>query len=910
VGNVSAIGVSRRVKKCHSINSALYSGKISGKIPANYYQHSGSTLTTILSTKRSAFFIAMERHCTSWQSPLLHLMLPVLGVMAVAASPAALGSDLPNAWDCTATENNQWRCAEKPAAENTRRREPSAKKPTLDPDEPRVADVRNLDWVEEEQMSEEQRRKIAPNCCGAYIEPAREYPDADLEPEEASLRVNANSTETLPGNVAVLDGDVQISQGYRQVRSNNARIDQTERTVALEGNVQFREPGLLLLGESAEVDIDSKEITLKDATYVLHDVSVRGNAKTLSRAKDGVITITDATYSTCEPGDSTWQMQTSEISIDQESGFATVKNAQLRVKDVPIFYVPWIKFPVNDNRVSGLLFPTIHSSTRNGFDYAQPIYWNIAENYDATITPRYMQERGLALNTEFRHLSNLTTTDVVGEFLGNDKGGKDDSDIDPLTGLPEYRSQDRYLIGLTHLGGIGEAWSTYMDVNKVSDNDYFRDLGGASQESTSIVNLRRVAGATYKTEHWDYRIEAQDHQIVVDGLEDQYSVLPQISVNGYYRFDNNLVMDINNQISQFDHDNPDVVTGNRNRTDYGITWDKRWTWGYFRPQFRIKYLSYNLDLNSAALTDESPSATVPVSSIDTALFFERDNSWFSGYTQTLEPRLYYVKAEFKDQSAFPDFDIREFTPSYNLLFRDERFNGGDRISDEDRLTMALTTRYIDKKTGQERFTASIAQSVNYQDRYVSLTGAPSELAELARNQSPLALKMSGRVNNSWRFTTDIIYDGHDNEMDKSIIGVRYNDRQNRVFNATYRSTKRVPRLVDNAILSQDIEQVDLSAFLPVAGNFNVVARWNYDFTNNRPLDIFTGFEYNSCCWRASVVARRWLERKDQILVPEQDLNFTNGIFFQIQFKGLAGSSSRVDSMLKNGIYGYDYKENL
>ncbi len=837
-------------------------------------------------------------------------MLPVLGVMAVAASPVAVGSDLPSAWDCIATENNQWRCTEKPAAENTRRREPSAKKPTLDPDEPRVADVRNLDWVEEEQMSEEQRGKIAPNCCGAYIEPAREYPDADLEPEEASLRVNANSTETLPGNVAVLDGDVQISQGYRQVRSNNARIDQTERTVALEGNVQFREPGLLLLGESAEVDIDSKEITLKDATYVLHDVSVRGNAKTLSRAKDGVITITDATYSTCEPGDSTWQMQTSEISIDQESGFATVKNAQLKVKDVPVFYFPWIKFPVNDNRVSGLLFPTIHSSTRNGLDYAQPIYWNIAENYDATITPRYMQERGLALNTEFRHLSNLTTTEVVGEFLGDDKGGKDDSDIDPLTGLPEYRSQDRYLIGLTHLGGIGEAWSTYLDFNKVSDNDYFRDLGGASQESTSIVNLRRVAGATYKTEHWDYRIEAQDHQIVVDGLEDQYSVLPQISVNGYYRFDNNLVMDINNQISQFDHDNPDVVTGNRNRTDYGITWDKRWTWGYFRPQFRIKHLSYNLDLNSAALTDESPSATVPVSSIDTALFFERDNSWFSGYTQTLEPRLYYVNAEFKDQSAFPDFDTREFTPSYNLLFRDERFNGGDRISDEDRLTMALTTRYIDKKTGQERFTASIAQSVNYADRYVSLTGAPSELAELARNQSPLALKMSGRVNNSWRFTTDIIYDGHDNEMDKSIIGVRYNDRQNRLFNATYRSTKRVPRLVDNAILSQDIEQIDLSAFLPVAGNFNVVARWNYDFTNNRPLDIFTGFEYNSCCWRASVVARRWLERKDQILVPEQDLNFTNGIFFQIQFKGLAGSSSRVDSMLKNGIYGYDYKENL
>ena len=789
---------------------------------------------------------------------------------------------------------------------------PENQLPTTNSDEPRVAEVRNLDWVEAAQMNEEQRSQVASNCCGAYIEPQRTYPDADIDPEQASLLVNANTTETLADNVAVLDGDVQISQGYRQIRSNSARIDQTNRTVVLEGNVQFREPGLLLLGNNAEIDIDSKEVQIEDATYVLHEASVRGRAENLQRTKDGVITISDATYSTCEPGDTTWLMATSEIAIDQESGFATVKNARLKVKDIPVFYFPWIKFPVNDRRSSGLLFPTINVDSSNGLDYAQPIYWNLAENYDATITPRLVQERGIGLELEFRHLSQYAETEITGGFLGDDKGGKGENDIDANTGLPEHLGEDRYLMGLSHLGGIGKPWSTFLDLNKVSDNDYLRDLGNMSQESNSLINLRRVAGATYKTENWDYLVEARDNQIIVDGLEEQYSVLPKIDINGYYRFDNSMVVDLNNQSALFDHDNRDLVTGIRNRLDYGVSWDKRWTWGYFQPQLRVKHLSYDLDSDGSSPGNQSPSVTVPVASVDSSIFFERDTNLFGGYTQTLEPRLYYLKAEFRDQSDFPDFDTREFTPSYDRLFRDERFNGGDRISDEERLTVALTTRFIDKKSGQERFTASIAQSINYIDRRVTLSSIPTEieLAELSRRQSPLALKLSGRMNVNWRFTSDIIYDTHDSELEKSSFSLRYNDRQNRLFNATYRSTQRDPRLLDGESLTQDIRQADISGFVPLEGNFNLVGRWNHDFTNSRALDVFAGFEYNSCCWRASLVARRWLDRKDEVLRPEEDLTMSNGIFFQIQFKGLAGSGGRVDSMLNNGIYGYGSEENL
>ena len=820
-------------------------------------------------------------------------------------------------WNCSAGTEGEWLCVEQePQSTDTARGNRPARSLNntrpADPEEPRVARVLNLDWVEAEDMTSEQQLSVDPYCCGAYLEPERDYPDADLDPDQASLRVNANSTEALPGNIAVLEGDVQISQGYRQIRSDTARINQNNRQVTLEGNVRFREPGLLLLGNSAEIDIDSKEVQIDEATYVLHEATVRGSAKSLSRNKDGIIVINDASYSSCEPGDATWQLMTSEINIDQSTGFATVKNARLEVKDIPIFYFPYLKFPVDDRRASGLLFPTISAGNENGIDITQPVYWNIAPNYDATISPRYIKERGFGIESKFRHLSRWSETELVANFLGSDKGGDNDEKIDEDTGLHPFEGEDRYLLSLQHRGGADRPWSTFLDLNEVSDVDYFRDLGNFTTDENTSTHLQRRASAGYKTKHWNYLIETQDYQVITEGLTDQYSVLPRISINGYYRFDNSLVVELNNRYSIFDRDDPGFATGSRSKLDYGITWDKRWSWGYFKPKVAFNHIAYSLDANNTGLTNRTPSVSVPMVSMDSSIFLERDINWLANHKQTFEPRVFYIKTKFEDQSALPDFDTREFTPSYDLLFSENRFNGGDRISDEERLTVAFTSRFIDQDSGQERFRVSIAQSLYYSDRLVTLSSSPtvSELAELTRNQSPLALELAARLAKNWRFTSDLIYDNHDNDLEKSSVGVRYNDRENRLFNFTYRYTRREPRLFSGMDLDQDIEQVDMSAFVPLAGNFNLVGRWNHDFTNKRELELFAGFEYNSCCWRASLVARHWLDREDQFLFPEEQLKSRNGIFLQIQFKGLAGSGSRVDTMLNNGIYGYESLENF
>ena len=548
-------------------------------------------------------------------------------------------------------------------------------------------------------------------------------------------------------------------------------------------------------------------------------------------------------------------------------------------------------------------------------DITQPIYWNIAENYDSTISPRYIQQRGIGIEANFRHLNNWSSSKISGAFLGNDKGGDDAEDVNPITGLHPHEGKNRYQFNLNHIGGAGGPWSTFVDYNKVSDADYVRDLGNMTLDETSKTHIQQRAYVRYETNHWNYQIASEDYQTVTRGLMDQYSILPSALVDGYYRFSNNLVVNLSNQYSVFRHTNPNKVEGNRTRVDYSLAWDQRWDWGFFNPKVQLKHLAYKLNQKptiSPLVVNQNPEVTVPVFSVDSGIFFERDLNWLNGVTQTFEPRLMYLHSAYKDQSALPDFDTREFTPSYDLLFRDTRFVGGDRIADDKRLTAGITTRIIDSKSGQERFRASIAQSAYYADRRVMLSTTPTiqELAGISRDRSVIAGELAARINNNWRFASDLVYDDLDNHLEKTGFSARYNDRKKRIFNFSYRYTRRVAREYDGQLVDQNIKQTNISGFVPLTPTLNLVGRWNHDFTNNRELEIFAGFEYHNCCWRTSLFAYRSLRRDDDVLLPEDELKARNGFAFKIEFKGLGGSGKRVDTMLHNGIYGYERNENF
>jgi LPS-assembly protein len=873
----------------------------------------------------------------------------ILSSLIIPLPVLAETNDTHSQWECRAGADGGWVCSERTMPGRAYPR-PERAAPVFDETEeelpedggPQVKLARNLDWVEEEALTPEEKEKMASGCCGAYIEPPRNYPDADLEPEEASLRVASSSTEVLQENIAHLKGDVHLTQGYRQVRSDYATVNQDERTVDLEGNVQLREPGMLLTGDTAHVNMDSKDIQINNSDYLFHESGVRGTADRLTRPSGDIFYIDNATYTTCEPGSNAWQLVSSEVDVNPGTGIAHAKHVRLEVKDIPVMYLPWIRFPIDDRRASGLLFPSFDVSEDNGIDFAQPIYLNLAPNYDATITPRYVQERGPMAEVEFRHMSEYTYTVLGGAFLSDDDGG-DDSDEDPdaITGDREHEGEDRWLANIDHTGRFGRGWSTRIDYTRVSDDDYFRDLDNTTLEVSSRTHLRQLGFVSYNTDNWLFRLTGREYQTIAENTRDQYKLLPRIEANGDYRL-GDFEFELNNQFSSFDHnddndlttgstffidDKNTYVTGDRLRLNYGATWDKQWAWGYFRPTAKIKHITYDLDDPLLGQSDDSPSVTVPVGIIDTGIYFERDTTWLNGYTQTFEPRLYMVYSKYEDQSDLPDFDTSELTFSYSQLFRDDRFVGGDRIGDTEQISVGLTTRLIDNSTGIERLRASLGQIYYLDDRYVSLNtmltksvlkslNNPDDLTNLdereiadglLRDESAYAAEFSLRLWENLRLQADMLYDEENSEIDRGSASIRYHGQNNRIFNLGYRFINKVPRFYQptSEYIDIDVEQADFSTIFPIFRNWSLIGRYNYDLTNSRNLETFVGLQYDSCCWRLSLLGRKWIDRNDNILLPEEDLTEDKGIFLQIQFKGLAGYGTKVESILKDGIYGYE-----
>ncbi len=248
-------------------------------------------------------------------------------------------------------------------------------------------------------------------------------------------------------------------------------------------------------------------------------------------------------------------------------------------------------------------------------------------------------------------------------------------------------------------------------------------------------------------------------------------------------------------------------------------------------------------------------------------------------------------------------------PSFAQLFRVNRFTGGDRISDDHRLTLGLSTSYINKKTGQEKLRASIAQAVYFDDRKVTLSPTSNQFIDLERKKSDIAFELSLRINNHWRMNNEVIYNHSQKKLEKGTANLYYRDNENKIFNLGYRYSRLETATITPINTAEKIDQLDLSFSLPMGRNFNWLGRWHHDFSNNRELELFTGFEYNNCCWRAGLIVRRWLDNRYEDANPEL-LTSKNGIFLQVQLRGLAGTGGRVGSILKKGIYGYEPMENF
>ena len=659
-----------------------------------------------------------------------------------------------------------------------------------------------------------------------------------------------------------MSGGVLLRRDDKLAGAESARYDPLQKALHLEGGVRYEDPGTQIMSSSAEFSYVTGRIRFEGARFSLGGSNSRGAAEGIEINQSGLLTLDGVEYTTCPPGSEDWLMQGKSIELDTGKGVGTAKGMKLTFKGVPVLYAPYLSFPIGNARKSGVLTPEMGSSGRSGNEISVPWYWNIAANYDATITPRILTERGLQIETEFRYMTDRNDGIVAVDYLPSD-------DI-----INRARHQFRF----EHRTLFGNGWRNQINIREVSDSQYYEDLGGSLSVS-SITHLNQSLRFDYYSTNFSMLAQVQAHQTIDDAIlpdQEPYRRLPQVLVNGSWAIPFGLRFGIDGEIVNFDRDIG--VAGWRLNASPKLDLPIKKSGWFINPAMEFDYTRYELK-NGLPGTQTDPTRSVPIASLDSGLVLERTMGNLN-HIQTIEPRLLYVHIPQRDQDALPVFDT--IAPDINLvqLYRKNRYLGVDRIGDTDHVSMGITSRILDVSTGRELVSATIGQTRYFSDRRVGLPGATAATSETSDYIAQLRFLLFKNVN----FDLGHQWGTGANKTTKSEARLQYRPTDNKILNLAYRFRR------------DSLEQGDLSWSWPIATRWNFVGRYNFSFRDQEVLEQFFGLEYESCCWGLRLVSRRHISTRD----GTRDSSFG----LQLVLKGMTSVGTAADKLLERGILGY------
>lgn len=624
----------------------------------------------------------------------------------------------------------------------------------------------------------------------------------------------------------------------------------------------------------------------------------RGTADRLNFEGENQFRLINGTYTTCVPGNDDWYAKSSNLQLDYDREVATGDDGTVFFKDVPIFYTPWLSFSLNNARKSGFLVPSFGTSTTSGAEFALPYYWNIAPNMDATITPRVMTKRGLQVSNEFRYLNTA---------LGGLYQGKARATLLPGDQLRD--GDNRYALSLEHQQATASGFSGTINYNKVSDNNYFTDLS-TGVSSTSTTQLLQQGVLSYGGGGWwNATANFQQYQTLqpdsANPVREPYRLLPQFTVNArkpdLYMTDSSFM----GQYTNFTREDQ-VIGGTKLAGDSGqrtvlypqVALPFVTPGWYVTPKVGVNVRHYSLSGQAAGVPD-TINSTLPIFSIDSGMTFERPSNWFGrDYTQTLEPRLYYLNIPYKNQDLIPLFDSGLADFNFAQIFSENQFSSWDRINNANQLTSAVTSRLIEPNTGNEVMRAMFGQRFYFTRNRVGLTASTTTTADDGKwDRSDILAAFSGQVLPKVYADAAWQYNVVDRQVKRYSMGARYQPEPGKVLNASYRY---------NRDATAPIDQVDISGQWPLSGQWHAVGRLNYSFKDDatnlsstkqggRVIESIAGLEYNGGCWVArGVVQRTALTQASK----------STAFFIQLELNDFARVGSNPLDLLKRNIQGY------
>ncbi|MFN7476362.1 MAG: LPS-assembly protein LptD [Burkholderiales bacterium] len=672
----------------------------------------------------------------------------------------------------------------------------------------------------------------------------------------------------------VVTGNAELRRGGTVLQANEIRYQLVEDMVRAQGQVRLIRDGNVYQGPSLRYEMDTDNGELGPGEFTLISTGARADAeKTEFQGKD-VLKFFNTRYSTCRRGDNSWYLQATQIHIDNNEGVGTARNAYIVFQGVPLLASPYLQFPVNEQRRSGFLTPSFGVSSIRGVEIDTPYYWNIAPNRDYTLTPRVLSKRGLQLGNEFRYLEPGYNGITLLDLMPNDRAN----------------GKRRWALDSRHSQQFKAGWSGYWSVARASDDSYFDDFS-RSVVPISTRQLAQEGGINYGASWWSASTRIQKFQVLQDAKRSigiPYERVPQISARGQ-RYDlGGFDLGAEADYTRFAH--PTQVTGSRAVLIPYISYPIVTPFWSFTPKTSLNLASYSLD--RARLAAGSPlrasfHRAVPTFSLDTSLTFERDTRWFgSDLLQTFEPRLFYVKTPYKDQTAAPLFDTGVPDLNFAQLFSENRFSGLDRVADADQLTVAVSSRFIEPDSGTERLRATVGQRFYFENQRVNATTSNS--VSVAQ-KTDFLVSLGGQITRAIAADATAQFDATSNRATRSSAGVRYSPVSGQFVSATYRLVR------DSITARRSVEQVDLAAQWPIGGGWIGVARMNYSTLDRKVTESLLGLEYRRDCWSLRAVLQRF---------PTGTGTVDTSIFFQLNLNGFTSVGSSPNDALQRNIPGY------
>ena len=711
------------------------------------------------------------------------------------------------------------------------------------------------------------------------------------EISEGSIEIEGNSLETLLDRRMKAKGNAILKKGNTTIKAEVIEYDEVSEKIITTGNTNIDLESMSLRGSKLSLKLSDETGQMDDASFIFKNADkpeksvikrgvvvtkrsydFRGDAKAIFFEGENKKRLQSSRITTCEADSDDWYIKSSNMEVNTKTDRVNATNAILEFKGLPVLYTPSIDFSLNKNRKSGFLSSTFGTTSQSGFEFRAPYYFNISPNMDATLTARYLGKRGPLADGEFRYLTENYSGFNQLQYMNHDQSSGQDN---------------RYYVKLDHKHKFNNGWSASYNYQKVSDDTYFSDLATMIQV-TSVVNLPQRANINYAGETWKFNALTEKYQTLTNASNSPYQRLPQLNLSGRKDFDS-YILDFKSQWAYFDRDEKftyglnEKPTGSRLSITPGISVPFTNTYGYIKPKLSANVRSYNLNNSSIGNKD----IFTPIVSMDSGMYFDRTvNLLNQNFTNTLEPRLFYVYIPYKDQSALPNFDTGLADLNMQTLFSENQYNGQDRINDANQLTASITSKFIDKN-GKERLSGILAQRYYFEDRKIFGTGLNAKKAN-----SDIFMGATARLANSLNLDAMFQYDPDSSKLLRSTLSSRYNPEPGKILNLSYRMIENV------SDSNQDLKVFNAAGQWPLGNRFYSIARYNYDLKTSQTIEVLGGVEYDGGCW----VARTIFDRISLPTNPEPNYTF----FMQLELNGLGtiGSDARkLDNFLYRNVPG-------